>query len=165
MIKASEKAFLSRKDKFFFHRIEKKYQKNLLHFFVANMVEDPKRWIGHMNERTYLEWKKRFESLSYHLEQQLRDIQEIIETKETTFVSLLEPEGGHPELFRRHLSGKTSLETMALLHKASGYLKYWNREMDGDPVWEEKSILIKKYEPFLNMEKDKIKCVIEKVLK
>ena len=43
-------------------------------------------------------------------------------------------------------------------------MTYWDKKMEGDPVWDDLSTKIKKYTPFLKIDRDKFKTFISQAL-
>lgn len=74
---AKESSFNSRKDRFFFERIGRKYQSldRIVDYFTANFLIGL-YWIGDMREENLNDFDKRMDSLSYRFETDLRTLHE-----------------------------------------------------------------------------------------
>ena len=89
-------SFFKRKDKYFFAKLAKTYEKDLKEFYIANFKNDVK-YVGDMlnegGERYYRDHKKIMESLSYKFENDINKLSDM----NVSFDSLLEAEeNNHP---------------------------------------------------------------------
>ena len=69
-VRATEESFLKRRDRFFFKKLEKKYNKQELEmYFVSNFINSTSKWIGNLlsqdSEKVFLDYKKNQQSLTY----------------------------------------------------------------------------------------------------
>ena len=71
-----------------------------------------------------------------------------------TYDELFDASSGHPPILKEHLAGNVSAEDMCVYEKLFGYCKDYDKQLD-DPVWKTVGLKIKKYLPFLNIDKDK----------
>jgi len=104
-VNAKEDSFLKRKDKFFFTKLERKYDKEQLKdLFVSNFADGEDFWIGNIltmkAEEVYKSWKKRQDSLSYIFEQDLKFLKDYYKDRDLDFESLFVMEDGHPILLQ-----------------------------------------------------------------
>jgi hypothetical protein len=60
-------------------------------------------------------------------------------------------------LLKNYLAKRISLETMVILDLVLGYVRRFDKEMKEDIVWPEVSKLIRKYKPFVDVDKQKYK--------
>lgn len=162
----SVESFMKRKDTFFFQRLERRYKdEELTEYFVANFVSrSGVKWIGELSgiesEKIYAAWRKRIESFSYQLKQELMDIEC------DSLEELLTPKNGsHPPLLRLYLGNKISIETVLAFDIALGILKLWDAKIEDEIVWSDISRQLHKYRPFLNVDKTNIKKVMRSVFK
>lgn len=161
----SQEAFLKRKDQYLFRKLERKYSdEELTNFFVANFVSNAGvRWVGEMNgpesEKVYLNWLKRMEAFSYFLKQDLQYIEDNIDKPRM----VLATKGEHPQLLKLYLGGKVSAETIIAFDKVIDTLDTWNRIITDTIVWPEAYRQLKKYKPFVSVDKDSIKKVMRDV--
>ena len=100
--KTSVKAqsFFKRKDKYFFAKLAKTYERDLKEFYIANFKNDVK-YVGDMlnegGERYYRDHKKVMESLSYQFENDINKLRDM----NVEFDSLLEAEeNNHPLIIK-----------------------------------------------------------------
>jgi len=150
-VRASLTSFNKRRDKYWFEKTSRKYNdEEVVDFLVSNFVEtdSPSNlWIGEIinsGERTYAEWMKRQQSLTYLFKEQSNEL-----FSENKLEDVFKCSKGHPIILKNFLSGKISLETFVIYDKIFHFSKDFDKKLD-DPVWETVSLKIKKYSPFLN---------------
>lgn len=148
--RASIASFNKRKDKYWFEKTSRKYDdKEVVDFLVSNFVaaDNPSNlWIGEIinsGERTYAEWMRRQQSLTYLFKEQSNEL-----FSETKLEDALNCSKGHPPILKKFLSGKLSLETLVIYEKIFQFSKKFDKKLI-DPVWETVSMKLKKYSPFL----------------
>lgn len=155
---AKKSSFLKRNDRFFFHKIGRKYGDNTLDYFVANIIKNPKAWVGDFNEQIYLDWKKTQQSIGYVFQ---TDMEKLIRTESidsSNFNSLFTCNfGQHPLLLKRFLGGEVHLETMVILNQILDYLGQFDRDIKENIVWPEQKKLILKYASFVQVDVQKCK--------
>ncbi len=150
--RATMSSFNKRKDKYWFEKTSRKYSdEEVLNFLLSNFVntDNPQNlWIGEIinsGERTYADWMRRQQSLTYLFKEQLS---ELLFNKNLDEV--FNCSKGHPLILKRYLGGEVSLETLVILEKIFSFVKDFDKKMK-DPVWETVSLKIKKYIPFINI--------------
>tara|TARA_Y100000766_G_C18612028_1_gene461859 strand:+ start:16 stop:618 length:603 start_codon:yes stop_codon:yes gene_type:complete len=148
-------SFYKRKDRYFFEKMSRKYKDpEIKNFFLANFVntDNPQGlWIGHImrsGETVYKEWQKRNESLFYQFKQKSEELLD-----RYTYDEFFDASSGHPPILKEHLAGNISAEEMCVYEKLFGYCKDYDRQLK-DPVWKVVGMKIRKYIPFLNIDKD-----------
>jgi len=151
--RASLTSFSKRKDKYWFEKTSRKYNdKEVVEFLVSNFVatDTPSNlWIGEIinsGERTYAEWIKRQQSLTYLFKEQSNEL-----FSENKLDDVFNCSKGHPLVLKMFLGGKLSLETFTIYEKIFGFSKDFDKKLL-DPVWETVSLKLKKYSPFLNID-------------
>ena len=152
-VRASLTSFNRRTDKYWFEKTSRKYKdEEIVNFLVANFVESTsvnQIWIGEIinsGERTYAEWMRRQQSLTYLFKEQSNEL--FLENELETVFNCSK---GHPIVLKRFLSGKLSPETFVIYDKIFSIVKDFDKKLL-DPVWETVSLKIKKYNPFLNID-------------
>ena len=70
---------------------------------------------------------------------------------------------GHPVVFKKYLGGELSIETMVILNKILGFRKHFDSKLT-DPVWLSVSLILRKYEPFLNIDVSKFKLILKEII-
>ena len=164
----TNESFEKRKDTFFFRKIERRYNdQELTDFFVSNFVDNNKtKWIGELSnidaEKTYANWKKRIQSFSYMFEQDLLIAKDKLHTANPS--ELWESvSGAHPEILKLYLGKKISIETLIGSNIVLNYLPKWDREIKDTIIWPDVSKSIRKYSPFIHMNKVDLTKIIKKV--
>jgi hypothetical protein len=136
--------FEKRKDKYYFQKLAK--NRSYKEFLIANFVRDSSFWIGAISDEnsimTFEKWQKRIQALSYNFKNELSQLNDDFNS------NFLIKDNTHPHVVRLFLRRKISLETLIILIKLTGCLKYFNTRLD-DIIWKELSFKIKKYDPFL----------------
>lgn len=168
-VRANIESFLKRKDKFFFRKLQKKYDKNeLVEFFVSNFIVSGDNWIGSLvsqeSEQNYALWRKNKESISYNYRNELSLLYDYCLSNDIPCNQLvLVEDGNHPVLLRLLLQNKISLETIIILDDILRFTRYWNVKLD-DIIWDEKKKLIYKYRSFMKYDLDKCKQITKEIL-
>ena len=73
-----------------------------------------------------------------------------------TYDQFFDASKGHPPILKEHLAGNISAEDMCVYEKLFGYCKDYDKQLK-DPVWKVIGMKIRKYLPFLNIDKEKYK--------
>jgi len=163
--RASVTSFSKRRDKYFFEKTSRKYKdQEIVDFLVSNFVAATsvnQVWIGEIissGERTYSEWTKRQQSLTYLFKEQSKKL-----FSENELESVFNCSKGHPILLKRYLGGDVSLETLVIFEKIFSFRQKFDEKLD-DPVWETVSLKIQKYKPFLNIDMFKYKKILRDIV-
>ena len=146
---ATLSAFEKRKDKFKFVKLSQKLSDpQILDYYLANFIRG-KEWIGDFDQKNWLEHKKVNQSLEYVYK---NDIEKLLTISENFDILFKVGEGNHPKLVKAYLGKKISLETLVILEKVLEYRKQFDAKISETYVWPKTSLLIKKYEPFLDID-------------
>ena len=163
--RATMSSFNKRKDKYWFEKTSRKYSdEEILNFLLSNFVntDTPQNlWIGEIinsGERTYAEWMRRRQSLTYIFKEQSEKLLSEIELEE-----LFSCSKGHPLILKKYLGGEVSLETFVILEKIFSFGKDFDKKLD-DPVWESVSLKVKKYIPFININVFQYKKILRELI-
>lgn len=159
--RASESAFNKRKDIYTFKKLATKKDNNeLLYYFVSNFIMGAD-YIRQFTDRNYNQWKTTQESFTYKFKQDIDTLlNEIDQPYDKSFDTLFHAESGkHPILIRGYYGNEISLETLVVLNYCLGFVDNFNRVLT-DPVWQDTSMRIVKYAPFLNIDCKKYKKVV-----
>ena len=154
--KAKVESFYKRRDRYFFEKMSRKYNdEQVKNFFLANFVatDNPQGvWIGNIiktGEVVYKEWMSRQQSLFYNFKQGSEDMMDLYDYEE-----FFDASKGHPPILKEHLGGKISVEEMCIYEKVFSFCKDYDKQLD-DPVWKVVGLKIRKYLPFLDIDRDK----------
>ena len=163
--RASITSFNKRRDKYWFEKTSRKYKdEEIVNFLVANFVESTsvnQIWIGEIinsGERTYADWMRRQQSLTYLFKEQSNEF--FLETK---LEDALNCSKGHPPVLKKFLSGQLSLETLTIYEKIFHFSEDFDKKLL-DPVWECVSLKIKKYSPFLQVDIFNYKKILREII-
>lgn len=160
-VRATITSFNKRKDKYFFEKTSRKYSdEEIVDFLVSNFVAATsinQVWIGEIissGERTYADWTKRQQSLTYLFKEQSNEL-----LSNNELENLFSCSKGHPTILKRFLGGDISLETFVIYDRIFSFRKKFDKELK-DPVWETVSLKLQKYSPFLNIDVFKFKKIL-----
>lgn len=146
---ATLSAFEKRKDKYKFVKLSQKLSDpQILDYYLANFIRG-KEWIGDFDQKNWLEHKKVNQSLEYVYK---NDIEKLLTLVENFDILFKVGEGNHPKLVKAYLGKKINLETLVILEKILQYRKQFDAKISETYVWPKVSLLIKKYEPFLDID-------------
>lgn len=161
-VRATITSFNRRKDRYFFERTSRKLSdKEVVDFLVSNFISTSNvngLWIGeiiHSGETNYTNWKKRNQSLTYIFKNETEEL-----LSDNSLDAIFEcKNGSHPVILKKFLSGKISIETLAIYHNIFLFGNTFDNKLL-DPVWESVSLKIQKYSPFLNISTGEYKKII-----
>ena len=163
--RATMSSFNKRKDKYWFEKTSRKYSdEEIVNFLLANfvMTDNPKNlWIGEIinsGERTYSDWMRRQQSISYIFKEQSSELLE-----DQNLEKILECKKGHPIILKRFLGGDISLETLVIFDIIFQFSERFDKKLK-DPVWETVSLKLKKYKPFLNINVFQFKKILREII-
>ena len=163
--RATVTSFNKRKDKYWFEKTSRKYSdKEIVDFLVSNFVasDNPSNlWIGEIinaGERTYAEWMRRQQSLTYLFKEQSNELFSEIKLEDALNCSK-----GHPLVLKKFLGGQLSLETLTIYEKIFRFSNAFDKKLL-DPVWETVSLKVKKYMPFLNIDVFQFKKILREII-
>ena len=163
--RATMASFNKRKDKYWFEKTSRKYSDGeIVDFLLANFVttDNPNNlWIGEIinsGERTYADWMRRKQSISYLFKSESEKLLE-----ENNLEQLFECGKGHPIILKRFLGGDISLETFVIYDIIFSFSEKFDEKLL-DPVWETVSLKIRKYKPFLNINVFNFKKILREIV-
>ena len=163
--RATMTSFNKRKDKYWFEKTSRKYSdQEITNFLLANFVttDTPQNlWIGEIinsGERTYTDWMKRQQSLTYLFKEQSKEL-----LSEKKLEEVFNCSKGHPIVLKKYLRGEVNLETLVIFEKIFSFGKKFDQDLD-DPVWESVSLKVKKYKSFLNINVFSFKQILRKII-
>ena len=163
--RATMASFNKRKDKYWFEKTSRKYSDGeIVDFLLANFVttDNPKNlWIGEIinsGERTYSDWMRRQQSMSYIFREQSNEL-----LGNDSLDKILECKKGHPVILKRFLGGDITLETFVIFDIIFQFSEIFDKKLH-DPVWETVSLKIKKYKPFLNINVFQFKKILREII-
>ena len=155
-VKTQFTTFEVRKDKYFFTKLQR--HSDPLGLLVSHFIDNPDAWIGDIvnmeaSEDVYLKWKRRQDSISYIYKEDLKKLQEDID-------SSLEVKGGqHPVLLKKYLGNTIYPETVILLNFQMNFIPYSEIEIQDPAIWPVTKQKLLKYKPFVKFNKQAIKKI------
>ena len=163
--------FTKRNDRYFFHKLSKKYGKDeILDFFVSNFCENDKKWVGNLlqndGRETYLNYKKVKDNFNYHFRNDFTNIVNDFSSKRISFDDGLRCSGGqHPRLLRLLIQRRTSFQSIIVLDQILSFVKNWNKEIKERVVWPKIALTMARLKPFINYNMTECKLIIKEVIK
>jgi len=156
-IRLKPESFEKRNDKIFFAKIAK--HADPLNFMMVNILDNPRVWIKSIAynqeaENKYSSWLKKKQSLTYIFREDIKKLNKDFDK------NIIVESNSHPPMVVKYLGGEISLETLCIVASITGCLRYWDKVMSDDPIWDEISRKIKKYVPFLNISASKYKKIM-----
>jgi len=161
---ASITSFNKRRDRYFFEKMSRqKSDIEIKEYFLSNFIteDSSKIWIREIiqnGECKYTDWKKKSQSLSYLFSEEVSSI-----FTQKNFDSIFSTSKGHPIILKKYLGGKISIETLVILEKILKFRKRFDSKLQ-DPVWLSVSLILRKYEPFLNIDVSKYKTILKEIV-
>lgn len=166
-VNAKETTYQNRSDFWFFETIARKLSpKETEEYLLATFInsDDPaKVWIGEIQKNGkshFSTWQKRQQSLGYIVGQDLEKIKDYLEQTGESFNDLFKTSGQHPPLLKLYIKKQICIETMIALDIVLGFMVRWDMNLK-DPLWKSASFKIRKYKPFLSLNKDKYKQLLQ----
>lgn len=163
----SKDSFLNRRDKYIFYALSRKYNlQEAKEFFIANLFEKPKTWIGELNnneaDEVYRKWQKKNQSLTYVFEQDIIGLFDLVE-KPNDIVEVRN--GQEPILLKQVYYGNVTTETLIILNHYLKFCDMWLDKIEDDIVFPEYAFKCKKYEPFVQFDSVKFKKILVQKIK
>ena len=169
-ISASEASFLKRKDKFFFTKLGRRFdrQDELRDFLVSNFLQNEKIWVGNLLDEKHLEvyksWQKKQQSLSYVFRSDFSNILSFIDSKDLTFDELFAIRDNElPLLLQLQQEDTIQVETLIVMDKVLGFFRRWDKKVEDDIFYPIVRKRIKKYEGFIDYDISKAKSLMKEV--
>tara|TARA_R100001460_G_scaffold7432_1_gene18935 strand:- start:203 stop:817 length:615 start_codon:yes stop_codon:yes gene_type:complete len=157
-VRATKQSFFKRTDLLNIRKIAEKYsEKEVVDFLVANFVSGD-RWGGVFDseaKHNYLDWKRRMEAMSYTFKNDIDKIVFNCEKNNFKFDDVFYSDTNHPIILRLYLGKHISIETLVILNNINNYTDRLDKKLRNDLVWPDVSRIIKKYTPFLKIDKEK----------
>lgn len=156
-IKASLYSFENRKDKFFFYKLSKR--SDAKQFILANILENPKVWIGDLfdekHEEVYKQWIKVQQSLGYRFRNDVSKLDQD-DPNSDIFVT----DGQHPRLLKLYLQNEITIETLIILNDLIGFFPHWEKKISDTILFPEINKKCRNYQPFLQYDKEKMRKIV-----
>lgn len=163
-VNATLDSFATRRDRFQFQRLSRKYgAEDMRDFLIANLLAD-KKWVGDFleddAEQNYLEFIRRKQSFTYLFTQEIADL-----FGDDPAAAFRSPKDELPPLIYKHLEGKVGLDTMAVLDTFVRYSPRFDERLGKDDViWSKIRHKMHKLHPFLVYDKLAFKRILSKAI-
>ena len=156
-------SFLKRKDKYFFAKVARQYEKDMMGYYVSNFKNDVS-YVGDMintyGENNYSEHKRIQESIHRVFAVDIN----ILSEQNVDFDKLFESEDGqYPLVTRLWISEEISLETVVILNSILGFIPRESGKISDTIMWPNIKRKIEKYAPFVNFDVNKCNKLLTKV--
>lgn len=160
-------SFQKRKDKYYFHKLSRKYSLDeLVDFYVANFVDGGVKWVGDITgedgESRYVRWKRRKESLTYLFQE---DIDYLLYQVNNPEELLIVKSGNYPRLLEVTMQGNIQVETLCILNKLMNFFPMWSKKISDDIIWPDWKLKVEKYTPFVEINETKYKLLLTQKIK
>ncbi len=145
-----------RKDIVYFKKIGR--HKDPAGLILSNILKNPTCWsrdlTGSEANEVYLDHQRRIQSLSYTFKSDIAKLKQPFDNN----IKIAKDE--LPPLIREYIRTNITLETLTILCDLCKCYSYWNKRLINDPLWNEYSLRILKYRPFLQYDKDKFREIL-----
>ena len=167
-MRVKEESFLKRRDKFFFEKIERRYKKELVPFFVSNLIKEDNAWSGSLAtdqaEQTFNEWKKKTQSLRYVFKEDMGKVRALMDHNDLQFDELFDcGDGQHPAILKLLISEDISIESFVILDQVLSFVKRINRVLLDDFTWIVYYKKVIKYSRFIEVDKKEYRMILKDI--
>lgn len=167
-MRVKEESFLKRRDKFFFEKIERRYKKELVPFFVSNLIKEDNAWSGSLAtdqaEQTFNEWKKKTQSLRYVFKEDMGKIRALMDHNDLQFDELFDcGDGQHPDILKLLISEDISIESFVILDQVLSFVKRINKILLDDFTWIVYYKKVIKYSRFIEVDKKEYRMILKDI--
>lgn len=163
--KAKEKTYQDRKDFWFFETLSRKLNDNEVNeYMLASFISSDapsKIWIGDIKtngKENWLRWQGRMSRLPYIFTQEVEKL-----TSHYSYNELFDTRNGHPPLLKAFIRNEVCIETLIILDIITNFMLYWDKHLT-DVLWQDIAFKIRKYKPFLSINKDKYKKMLQNII-
>lgn len=161
--------FTKRNDRYFFHKLSKKYKKDeIADFFVANFLYDDKKWVKSLLENDgkeqFLDFRKFNQAFVYHFRSDCLSIVSDFNKRGISFDDgLLCANGQHPRLLQLLIQKKASYQTAIAIDDILSYSKNWSMAIKEKVVWPKIRFKMQKLRGFLNFNSTECKLIMKDI--
>lgn len=164
--KISLNAFEHRKDKYYFYKLSRQYQKEeFIEFVVSCHLSKEKIWAGDLLQEEMIQFHRQrmstIQSLGYTFKEDCVILQELNEN----FNSLLKCDDSYPMLLTKTLHKEIKLETLIVLNSLMNFFPMWDKKIEDTLRWPIFKQMCMKYQPFLVFDKAKFRDILLSVYK
>tara|TARA_B100000959_G_scaffold64984_1_gene68893 strand:+ start:57017 stop:57598 length:582 start_codon:yes stop_codon:yes gene_type:complete len=161
--KVTQESYWKRNDKYQLTKIGNRFKTKdeIIKYFAAHQVAGNK-WVGDMlrDEKTYTDFLKRMESLSYIVKDELREL------TDTNFNDLLTAhDGEYPIIINKYLEGTVSLETVCILNRITGFIEWAKQLVSETILFPDIADKVIKYQQFLEYDEKRMRNLVHNLFK
>lgn len=162
----SKDAFQSRKDRFQFQKLCRKYKpEEMKDFIISNMIKG-KNWVGDFLDddahQNFVDYTKRKQAFTYTFANELNTMMNEVNNPKDLFKI---KDQQYPKILSDYFTGKISLETLAVLNKYVKFSDAFDLKLGEDDVmWSKIRLLIQKVLPFVIYDDAKIRKTLKEML-
>lgn len=158
--KISLNAFEHRKDKYYFYKLSRQYQKEeFIEFMVSCHLSKDKVWVGDLLQEEMVDLHRQRMSTIQSLGYSFKEDCVILKELKDDFNSLLKSEGDYPILLTKTLRKEIHLETLVILNQLMNFFPMWDKKIQDTIRWPNFKLLCLKYQPFVVFDKVKFRDV------
>lgn len=154
-------SFLKRKDKYFFAKVARQYEKDMMGYYVSNF-KNGVSYVGDMintyGEHNYLEHKRIQESIHRVFSVDINTMSEQGELDKL----LTSEDGQYPLIVQLWMQEDISIESVCILNSILGFIPRESDKISDTIMWPDIKRKIEKYSPFVNIDVDKCKNLLIK---
>ena len=162
-VNCTKDSFMRRSDRYFFHKMGKKYNGELEPFLVSNFVSNesvnPKWLTGDQASENYNKWKKNQQSITRIFDQDLKKCLDIYDSFGIMFVT--ESRNSHPPIVKMIQAGKIEIQSVIILDHYLNWIDYVEREVDDEWIWPRIRDMLRKCQPFIKFNETKCKEILK----
>lgn len=157
--------FISESQYFIFDKLSKKYKDEIIEFYVANFLENPKIWVNELlseeSNEIFLKHKKKNQSLTYLFKEDIINLLNSYKNLNDT----IKVTNQFPILLTETFRKKINLETLIILDMISNFFPYWDKKLNDNILWQETKFKCLKYKGFLNINLSRMRDILKKEVK
>lgn len=157
-INVKRSSYVARPDAGFFTAIAKS-SKDRFGLLLANILRDPKTWIGEIDAETvdnvYNDWKRRTDQFEYYFESDLNSLKD-----EFSFNFNIDKEGNTPYILDMAMEGSINFETFAVLTNILSLNTIWDGKLQDEFIAPKAIDRAVKYHPFIYYNRNRAKEII-----
>lgn len=164
-VRAKEETYIQRNDFYFFETLARKLNDEAIkEYMLASFIDASspgKIWVGDIKRSgkdKWLAWQKRMSSLPITFKREIESL-----FYDYSFNSWFDTSSGHPILLKEYIRGGICLETLIVLDIVLGFMSHWDKVLH-DPLWETTFLKVRKYKPFLSIDRKKYKDILQNII-
>lgn len=164
--RVSQNTFMARKDRMQFQKLCRICSaENMQDFIVANLAKGlmyVPDLLSDEAEENYKEYVKRKQSFSYIFSNEIDKLFSSASNPADVFKKI---NGEYPAIINQYLNGTISLETVCVLNAYVRFIPRMDERLGTDDViWSKMRLLITKFTPFVQYDKDKVKSILKNAI-